>query len=78
MRNMFLAENFLRSIIFKYSKHFVYTDGGTWCPQTCNILHLKDKSHSLFEKGQIERVMEDFKDGTEDFDDYHPFRRREV
>ena len=32
-RNMFLAENFIRSPISIYGKHTVYTDGGTWDPQ---------------------------------------------
>lgn len=40
-RNMFVAENFIRSLVEKYEKHTVYTDGGTWYPQACNFLHLK-------------------------------------
>ena len=28
-RNMFVAENFLRSLVEKYGRHTVYTDGGT-------------------------------------------------
>ena len=39
-RNMFVAENFIRSLVEKYGKHMVYTDGGTWYPQACNFLHL--------------------------------------
>jgi putative transposase len=31
-RNMFVAENFIRSLISRYGKHIVYTDGGTWYP----------------------------------------------
>ena len=27
-RNMFVAENFIRSLVEKYGKHTVYTDGG--------------------------------------------------
>ena len=27
-RNMFVAENFIRSLVSKYGKHTVYTDGG--------------------------------------------------
>ncbi len=27
-RNMFVAENFIRSLIYKYGRHTVYTDGG--------------------------------------------------
>ena len=29
-RNMFVAENFIRSLVSKYGRHTVYTDGGTW------------------------------------------------
>jgi putative transposase len=32
-RNMFVAENFIRSLVDKYGRHTtVYTDGGTWYP----------------------------------------------
>ena len=71
-RNMFVAENFIRSLISKYGKHTVYTDGGTWYPQACNFLHLKHRLHSSLEKSLVERVMQYFKDRTEDFDDYYP------
>ena len=71
-RNMFVAENFIRSLVEKYGKHTVYTDGGTWYPQACNFLHLKHRLHSSLEKSLIERVMQHFKDRTESFDDYYP------
>ena len=71
-RNMFVAENFIRSLVEKYGKHTVYTDGGTWYPQACNFLHLKHRLHSPFEKSLIERVIQYFKDRTESFDDYYP------
>ena len=29
-KNMLVAENFIRSLVSKYGKHTVYTDGGTW------------------------------------------------
>ncbi|HEY9486388.1 MAG TPA: hypothetical protein VIQ04_07085, partial [Nitrososphaeraceae archaeon] len=32
-RNMFVAENFIRSLVEKYGRHIVYTDGCTWYPQ---------------------------------------------
>ena len=55
-RNMFVAENFLRSLVDKYGRHTVYTDdGGTWYPQACNFLHLKHRLHSFLEKSLIER-----------------------
>ena len=73
-RNMFVAENFIRSLVSKYGRHTVYTDGGTWYypQQACNFLHLKHRLHSPFEKSLIERVMQYFKDRTESFDDYYP------
>ena len=71
-RNMFVAEQFIRSLIEKYGKHVVYTDGGTWYPQACNFLNLKHRLHSPLEKSLIERVMQYFKDRTESFDDYYP------
>jgi len=40
-RNMFVAETFIRSLVSKYGRHTVYTDGGTWYPQACTSLHLR-------------------------------------
>ncbi len=71
-RNMFVAENFIRSLVSSYGRHTVYTDGGTWYPQACNFLHIKHRLHSSLEKSLIERVMQYFKDRTESFDDYYP------
>src|ERR671919_1176563 len=71
-RNMFVAENFIHSLVDKYGKHTVYTDGGTWYPPACTFLNLKHRLHSPLEKSLIERVMEYFKDRTECFDDYYP------
>jgi putative transposase len=48
-RNM-LAEKFIRSLLEKYGRHTVYTDGGTWYDEACNILKLKDYLHSSIEK----------------------------
>jgi putative transposase len=71
-RNMFVAENFIRSLIDKYGKHTVYTDGGTWYPEACKILRLKHNLHSSLEKNLIERVVQYFKDRVESFDYYYP------
>ena len=72
-RYMFVAENFIRSLVEKYGRHTVYTDGGTWYPpQACNFLHLKHHLHSSLERSWIERVMQYFKDRTDSFDDYYP------
>ncbi|HEX5187818.1 MAG TPA: hypothetical protein VFV86_13105 [Nitrososphaeraceae archaeon] len=62
---MFVAENFIRSLVEKYGRHIVYTDGGTWYSQACRILQLKHRLHSTLEKSLIERVMQYFKDRTE-------------
>ena len=70
-RNVFVAENFIRSLISKYDIHKVYTDDGTcYSQQACNFLHLKHRLHSHLEKILIERVMQFFKDRRiESFDD---------
>jgi putative transposase len=69
---MFVAEIFIWSLVSRYGKHTIYTDGGTWYPQVCNVLHIKHRLHSPLEKSLIERVMHYFKDRTESFDDYYP------
>ncbi|HJT85332.1 MAG TPA: DDE-type integrase/transposase/recombinase [Nitrososphaeraceae archaeon] len=76
-RNMLVAENFIRSLVEKYGKHIVYTDGGTWYDEACNVLRLKHYLHSSIEKSLIERVNQYFKDRTESFDDYYPCRQME-
>ena len=49
-RNMLVAEKFIRSLVDKYGKHTVYTDGGHWYPEACNRLKLKHYLHSSIEK----------------------------
>ena len=71
-RNMLVAEKFIRSLVDKYGKHTVYTDGGTWYDEACNVLRLKHYLHSPFQKSLMERVNQYFKDRTESFDDYYP------
>ena len=71
-RNMLVAEKFIRSLVDKYGKHKVYTDGGTWYYEACNVLRLKHYLHSPFQKSLMERVNQYFKDRTESFDDYYP------
>jgi putative transposase len=75
-RTMLIAERFLSSLIDKYGKHPVSTDGGTWYPQDCNFLKLKHHFHSSFEKSIIERTMQYIKYRTECFDDYFPCKRK--
>src|SRR5215213_1640319 len=71
-RNKLVAEKFIRSLVEKYGKHTVYTDGGTWYDEACSVLKLKHYLHSSFEKSLMERVNQYFKDRTEGFDDYIP------
>ena len=74
---MFVAKNFIHSLIAKYGKHTVYTDGGTRYPQACNFLHLKYRLYSPLEKSLIEMVMQYFKDRIENFDDYYPCNNKQ-
>jgi putative transposase len=71
-RNMFVAENFIRSLVEKYGRHIVYTDGGTWYPQASIFTFETSFTFFFREKSLIERVMQYFKDRTESFDDYYP------
>ena len=66
-----IAERFVRSLVEKYGKHTVYTDGGTWYPEACNVLRLK-LSIFFFSEEFDGRVNQYFKDRTESFDDYYP------
>ena len=74
-RNMFVAEQFLSSLVQEYGKHPVSTDGGTWYPQACKYLKLRHHIHSAYEKSIIERTIEYLKDRTECFDDYFPCKK---
>ncbi|MDQ4056622.1 MAG: hypothetical protein M3156_04300 [Thermoproteota archaeon] len=47
-RSMLIAEEFLHSMIKKYGKHPVSTDGGTWYPQACRFLKIKHHLHSSY------------------------------
>jgi len=71
-RNMLVLSSFLKSLIQKYGKHIVYSDGGTWYPEACKVLGLKHYLHSPLQQNLIERIMQYFKDRTESFDDYYP------
>jgi putative transposase len=56
-RIMFVTKNFIHSLVSKYGKHTIYTDGGTPYPQVCTFLHLKHRLHLPLEKSMIERMM---------------------
>jgi putative transposase len=64
-RNMLVAEKFIRSLVESYGKHTVYTDGGTWYPEACNVLRLKHYLHSPFQKSLMERVNQYFRQNRE-------------
>ncbi|MDR4512289.1 MAG: hypothetical protein MRJ93_11365 [Nitrososphaeraceae archaeon] len=72
-RNMLVAEKFIRSLVTKYGKHTVYTDGGTWYEEACHVIELKHYLHSSIEKSLMERANQYFKDRIESFDDYYSF-----
>ena len=69
---MLVAEKFIRSLVPKYGRHTVYTDGGTWYTEACNVIGLKHYLNSPFEKSLMKRFNQYFKDRTESFDDYCP------
>ncbi len=75
-RTMLVAERFIASLLDKYGRHPVSTDGGTWYPQACKFLKLKYHLHSSLEKSLIERTIQYIKDRTEGFDDYFPCRKK--
>ena len=64
-RNMLVAEQFIQSLIRKYGKHNISTDGGTWYPQACRFLNVEHHVHSPLEKSFIERTIQYIKDRTE-------------
>jgi putative transposase len=74
-RNMLVAEQFIQSLIRRYGRHNISTDGGTWYPQACRFLNVKHQNNSSIEKSFIERTIQYIKDRTECFDDYFPCRR---
>ena len=59
-RNMLVSEKFIRSLVEKYGKHIVYTDGGTWYHEACNVIGLKHYLHSPLEKNLMERVNKQY------------------
>ena len=67
-RSMLVAEQFIKSLIRRYGKHNISTDGGTWYPQACRFLNIEHHNHSSIEKSFIERTIQYIKDRTECFD----------
>jgi putative transposase len=70
-RSMLVAEQFIQSLIRKYGKQNISTDGGgPWYPQACTFLNLEHHIHSSVEKNFVERTIQYMKDRTECFDDF--------
>ena len=74
---MLVVEKFIRLLVSPYGKHTVYTDGGTWYDEACNIIGLKHHLHSPLNKSLMERVSQYFKDRIKCFDDYYPCMQNE-
>ena len=72
---MFVAENFIRSLVDKYGRHIQFIQMevvlGTHTDMYFSISK-KHRLHSSLEKSLIERIMQYYKDRTECFDDYYP------
>ncbi len=60
---MLVAGKFTESLVSRYEKHPIYTDGGTWYPEACSALGLKHYLHSHYEKSIVERVTSIAKTG---------------
>jgi putative transposase len=43
---MLVARQFLQSLIVKYGKYSIYSDGGTWYPEACKVLNVKQYIHT--------------------------------
>ena len=65
VRNMLILSSFLEFLLKKYGRHMVYSDGGTWYPEACNVLGLKHYLHSSLEKSLMARVNQYFKNRIE-------------
>jgi putative transposase len=76
-QNILVAQIFLKSLVERYGKQVVYSDGGTWYPEACRALGLEHRLHSSYEKSLVERANEYLKDRIEEFDDYYPCMQRQ-
>jgi putative transposase len=74
-RTILVAEQFIQSLVRRYGKQKISTDGGTWYPQACKFLKIEHHLHSSYGKSIIERTIQYVKDRTECFDDYFPCRK---
>ena len=76
-QNILVAQLFLKTLVDKYGKHPVYSDGGTWYPEACRALGLEHRLHSPYTKSLMERANQYLKDRIEEFDDYFPCMKEE-
>jgi putative transposase len=74
-RTILVAEQFIQSLVRRYGKQNISTDGGIWYPQACKFLKIEHHLHSSNGKSIIERTIQYVKDRTECFDDYFPCRK---
>jgi putative transposase len=63
-RSMLVAEQFMQSLIRKYGRHNISTDGGTWYPQACRFLNVEHQYDSSIEKRFMEMKIKCIKDRT--------------
>ncbi len=73
---MLVVGKFIESLIGKYGRHIVHSDGGTWYPEPCTKLELKHHLHTLYEKSIVERVNQYFKDRIEGSDNCYSCNRK--
>ncbi|HJT83609.1 MAG TPA: hypothetical protein VJ697_03915 [Nitrososphaeraceae archaeon] len=74
---MCVAEKFIHSLVEKYGRPTVYSDGGIWYDEACNVIGLKHYLPPSFKKSLMERDNQCFKDRPESFDDYYPCRQND-
>jgi len=51
---MLVAEAFLKTLVEKYGKHTVYSDGALWYPEACRSLGLK---HNLKDRSLMTTTL---------------------
>jgi len=74
-RSILTAELFLQSLIDRYGRHPVYSDGANWYPDACRSLGLQHYVYDGSSGNLMERFVQYVKDRTESFDDYFPCRK---
>jgi len=75
-RNILVAELFLQSLIDRYGRYPVYSDGANWDPDACRSRGLKHHLYDVLRGNLMERLNQYVKDRTECFDDCFPCRKQ--